>query len=374
MALILLAAAVLVSVYILHVGREMTDFGVCYQGGQRILRGETLYREADGHLQYKYSPASALFFAPLAILPYGTAKVIWYGLEFVFLAGIFVLSLRALPNPNKRVVPILLWTSLIELKFLAREIELGQVNLFILFLLVSMVYLLLRNKENFAGGVWGISLFFKPYALVFLPYFFVKRRFRVLATGFAVILTGLVLPALFYGIRGNLTVLGEWPATLSKSTSGLLDSFDNASLFGFLYKTFPSLPERTISAILGVILLGLAFAVLLLIKRGREVGIPRPPETLESAFLLILIPLFSPLGWNYNYLYSIPAVILIMAAWHQFRPLLKIILVINFLAVSTSVIEVWGGAFHFYTHYALAAVNFLVVLAALICLRWRKVA
>jgi hypothetical protein len=134
--LILSAAAILAAVYILHVSREMTDFGVCYQGGQRIVRGETLYREADGHLQYKYAPTSALFFAPLALLPYGTAKVIWYILEFAFLAGIFFFSFRVLPTAGKRASPVLVWTFLIELKFLAREIELGQVNLFILFLLI----------------------------------------------------------------------------------------------------------------------------------------------------------------------------------------------------------------------------------------------
>jgi hypothetical protein len=161
--LIITVAAVLAGVYILHVSRDMSDFGVCYQGGQRIARGETLYREADGHLQYKYAPTSALFFAPLALLPYGAAKVIWYVLEFGFLGGLFLLSFRVLPVSGKRAVPILAWTFLIELKFLAREIELGQVNLFILFLLTSMLYLLLRKKESSAGFLWASSLFFKPY-------------------------------------------------------------------------------------------------------------------------------------------------------------------------------------------------------------------
>jgi hypothetical protein len=375
LALILTAAAVLAGVYILHVGREMTDFGVCYQGGQRIIRGEALYREADGHLQYKYAPSSALFFAPLALLPYGAAKVIWYILEFGFLAGIFLLSFRILQVAGKRAVPILAWTFLIELKFLAREIELGQVNLFILFLLTSMLYLLFRKKGSSAGFLWGSSLFFKPYALVFLPYFFIKRKFRALISGLAAALIGLSLPAVIYGLRGDLAVLREWPATLSKSTSGLLASFDNASLTGFLLKTFPSLSRLVTGTILLTILLGLALAVLWMIKKGQEAASIQNPEVLESAFLLVLIPLFSPLGWNYNYLYSLLAVTIVIASWRRIPVALRGLLVFNFLFISTSLVEVWGRElFHFYTHYALVTVNFLIVLIALLYLRLKKAA
>jgi len=374
LVLILMAAAVLAGVYILRVGRDMSDFAVCYQGGQRIIRGETLYREADGHLQYKYSPTSALFFAPLAFLPYGAAKLIWYILEFGFLAGNFLLSSRILQVAGKRAVPILAWTFLIELKFLGREIELGQVNLFILLLLTSMLYLLLRKKESSAGFLWGSSLFFKPYALVFLPYFLIKRKFRALAAGLAAALIGLSLPAVIYGIRGTLAVLREWPATLSKSTSGLLASFDNASLFGFLYKTFPSVPEQAVGAVLGLIFIMLALVVLRMIKKGKEPNAPQDPEVLESAFLLILIPLFSPLGWNYNYLYSLLAVMIVVAAWRRLPPALRIFLIINFAVISTSIIEVWGRElFHFYTHYALVTLNFLIVLFFLLYLRAKRI-
>jgi hypothetical protein len=375
LVLILIAAAVLAAVYILHIGREMTDFGVCYQGGQRIIRGETLYREADGHLQYKYSPASALFFAPLALLPYGAAKVIWYVLEFGFLTGLFLLSFRVLPVSGKRAVPILAWTFLIELKFLGREIELGQVNLFILFLLISMLYLLLRKKQSSAGFLWGGSLFFKPYALVFLPYLLIKRKFRALVAGLAAALIGLSLPAVIYGLRGTLAVLREWPATLSKSTSGLLASFDNASLYGFLLKMFPSLSKQATVAILLLIFVAAALAVLWMIKKGQEAAAPQHPEVLENSFLLVLIPLFSPLGWNYNYLYSLPAVMIVIAAWVRLSPALRIVLIIDFLIISTSIIEVWGrGLFHFYTHYALVAINFLIVMAVLLHIRRKKIA
>jgi len=375
LALVLAAAFVLAGAYILHIRQDMTDFGVCYQGGQRISQGETLYREADGHLQFKYSPAAALFFAPLAALPFEAAKVVWYVLELAFLAVIFLVCWRMLPASGKKPIWVFVWTFLIELKFLARELELGQVNLFILFILTLMLHSLIKGKEIRTGFLWGISLLFKPYALVFLPYFLIKKKFRALAAGFTALAAGLVLPAIFYGFKGYSVVLREWPATLSKSTSGLLASFDNASLYGFLLKAFPGLPGQLGGAIfLGVFLL-LAAVVLWLIRAGRSAPLIKNPEVLESAFLLILIPLFSPLGWNYNYLYSLPAVLLILSAWRQFPRTAQFVLVVNFVMTSASLIEFWGRAlFHFYTHHALVVLNFLVVLASLAYLRAKKTA
>ena len=85
---IILAAAivlVLTFVYVVHIRRDMSDFGVYYRGGERIVRGETPYRASDGHLQFKYAPASALAFIALSVLPYGTAQAIWYILSLLFL-------------------------------------------------------------------------------------------------------------------------------------------------------------------------------------------------------------------------------------------------------------------------------------------------
>ena len=369
-AIILLAAS-----YILHIRKDMTDFGVCYRGGQRIVQGETLYRVSDGHLQFKYSPAAAIFFAPLALLPWEAAKVVWYVLEIAFLAAIFLAFGRMLSVSGKRAPAVFIWTFLIELKFLGRELELGQVNLLILFALTSMLYGLIRGRETRAGWLWGGSLIFKPYALVFLPYFLIKRRFRALLAGLAVPAVGLVLPVIFYGIRGNFTVLKEWPETLSKSTAGLLAAYDNASLYGFLLKAFPGVPEQIIKAVFIAALAGLAVVVLGLMRAGRKAPSVGRPEVLEGAFLFILIPLFSPLGWNYNYLYSLPAAMLIVAAWNAFPAAGRTVLAVNFLLIGTSLIELWGrGLFHFYTNYALVVLNFLIVLASLAYLRFKRLA
>jgi hypothetical protein len=64
---------------------------------------------------------------------------------------------------------------------------------------------------------------------------------------------------------------------------------------------------------------------------------------------------------------------LILSAWRHFPPAGKFILVVNFVVMSTSLIEIWGrGLFRFYTHHALVVLNFLIVLASLAFLRAKK--
>ena len=166
--------------YLVRIQKDMSDFGVCYKNGQRIVRGETLYRVSDGHLQFKYAPVSALMYAPLGLLPYETAKVIWYVLELCLLFAVFWVSYKLLPSRLKGPWFVLGLSFLALLKFIGREIELGQVNILIIFVLTMMLATLVKKKDVPAGVLWGISLFIKPYALVFLPYFIFKKRFNLL--------------------------------------------------------------------------------------------------------------------------------------------------------------------------------------------------
>jgi hypothetical protein len=365
---------VLAAVFAFRVRNDMSDLSVCVRAGGRLLAGETLYRPSDGHLQFKYSPPSAILFIPLSLLPFEAAKLIWYVLEFAGLAGICFLSVKILPVENKRAAPLLGTTFLILLKYLAREVELGQINILILFLLVLLVRLLLARRDVSAGLAWGLSLFFKPYALVFLPYLLVKKRIRAAATGLGLFAAGLAAPAVFLGVLGNLAVLREWPTTLSQSTRGLLGVYDNASLTGFLLKTFPAMTTGAATALIGLAALAATIGVLWLIQNSAAGRVSRP-EVLECALLLILMPLLSPLGWNYNYLYCWLAVILIVSDFSDLSPAWRVVQAVNFAVMATSLVEVWGrAAFHFYTEHALIAINALVILITLFHLRRKEIA
>jgi hypothetical protein len=257
-------------------------------------------------------------------------------------------------------------------KFIGREFELGQVNLLILGLILSALIADQERKEGSAGVLWALSLFFKPYALVFLPYFLLKKRFRLLAAGAAAAAAGLAFPAVFYGWSANLRILGEWAGTLSQSTPILLVVGDNASLYALLAKHIG--PGALTTGFFLALAALLAASVLWLMARSRR-GTAARPETLDFAYLLVLIPLLSPLGWYYNYLYGLAAVVLILNSFGRLSPAWRIVAFADLLLIGGTLREVLGKtAFRFYTHHSLVALNFIVVLLVLAHLRRRDIA
>jgi hypothetical protein len=367
-----LLTAAFYGIYLGWIKHDMSDFGVCYKNGRRILDGETLYRISDGHLQFKYAPISALFYASLALLPWEVAKIIWYYLELILLFSVLWISYKLLPSPRKGPVLVLLPATLVLLKFIGRELELGQVNILILFILILMIAEVIRRKDATAGVLWGISLFFKPYALVFLPYFILKKRFKIVLAGGAVVLAGLLLPALNFGFQGNWIVLREWVSTLSHSTPELMAAGDTSSLYAFLWKVLPGHPDLWIKILWLVTGLAVGLLFLGMMRQGKTRAL-KTPEVLETSFLMILIPLFSPLGWFYNYLYSVLAIILLIQALPKFPPLWKYALIADLIIIGATLREVLGkDLFHFYTRKSLVVVNYLIVLAALAYARWDR--
>ena len=63
--------------------KELLDFEVYLTAGARAAAGESLYREEDGHWQFKYLPAFAVAIAPLAKMPPVAARGIWFFLSVV---------------------------------------------------------------------------------------------------------------------------------------------------------------------------------------------------------------------------------------------------------------------------------------------------
>jgi len=369
--LILLVVLSLLLPYQYHVKKDMTDFGVCYQGGERILKGEVLYQTSDGHLQYKYSPVSAVFFSVLTLFPYDVAKLLWYFLELYLLFLSLALSYDILPAQYKKKGCVVAFSFFILLKFIGREIELGQVNILMYFLLLMMIKALLEKKDVQGGLLWGFSIFFKPYALVFLPYFFLRKRLKLLASGMATLVIGFLLPVFFYGLEKAIFVLKEWQRTLSLSTRPLIVQYDNASVYAFFLKNLPADKEKLAWGLSFSLIFAAGLFLLGIIFKGKKKGLLKP-EVMECSYLLILIPFLSPMGWYYNYLYSILAVVFLVNLIDRFPAALKYILIADFVFIGVSLSEVLGKkAYHFYTQHALVFVGYLIILFYLVYSRFK---
>ena len=380
---ILIAAAVLAvlaAVFLLKVAAGMADFEVNYKAGNRLWTGETLYRTADSHWQFKYSPFSALLYLPLSALPLPAAKAIWFALAILSIGAIVLLARAAAAGGRGAASwTVILLSFLVLAKDFLREVQLGQINAVITALLMGMTVLIVRDDEAVrpsagrqvpAGLLWGLAAALKPYAMIFLPYFVLKGKWRTLAAGAAVIAGSLAVPSLFYGFSGNWTVIKEWITSLSRSTPGLLAAQDNVSLLAFLMKWTNGSAAASMIYGLGVALL--AGLTLLFLGRGR--GLPRAAAA-ESALLLLFIPLISPLGWDYTFLSAFPAVVLVVGGRGSFPKPVRLFLAVNFLVVALALYDLVGRRFYAeFMAWSVPTVNFLIIAGALFYLRWKKAA
>jgi hypothetical protein len=124
---------------------------------------------------------------------------------------------------------------------------------------------------------------------------------------------------------------------LAASTPSLLSSQDNVSLLGFLMKRTQ---DQSLSlTIYGIILAALGGLVLYLLHRGSRIS---QSTVLDGFLLLALIPLVSPLGWDYTFLSAAPAVMLICKHYDKYRPFWRGFLILSFLVISLSLYDLMG--------------------------------
>jgi len=371
LVLVAVALAAISAIYAARVRTGMTDFAVNYKAGARLAAGETLYQTADGHWMFKYLPPAAVIYVPLAKLPLNVAMAVWFAMSLAALAGLFTLANRLVPRGHRRYLWLL--AGVVLAKFFLRDLRLGQINIFLDLLMVAIILTLsappTRPASVLAGALTGLAIALKPYAAIFVPYLIVRRRWSALAAAVAALAFLLLLPAAFYGVPGNWRVLQEWASTLGQSTPGLLTQIDNVSVLAFFAKWISD-PGRALAFALAT--LG-ALAVLMLaviIKGGRE----RSAVVLEGALLLTLIPLVSPLGWDYTFLLALLGVGLVIRHFDAFPAWARWSIALDFAIIALAIYDVMGRyAYGTFMQWSITTLNFLVVVAALAYLRFKVV-
>jgi len=374
--LILFAFIILLSLFLLKVKEHMIDFEVNYKAGKRLRGAESLYQVEDGHFMFKYLPSSALLYVPLSFLPLNVAKAIWYFVVAFCLCSLVYVSNKILPSEERKSVYLLILPPLILAKFFLRELHLGQINALVTMILVFMIWFLIYEKNTmpsqkdiYVGFLWGVATVLKPYALIFLPYFLLKKKWKSLLTGVGFLFLALLMPAAFYGFRGNIIILREWISTLSRSTPALLNSQDNISIIAFFMKWTGN---RNISLLLsGLVIAILAFLVLTVILKGRKIN---RASVVECSILLILIPLISPLGWDYTLLMSVLGVTIIIQNFSGYSKFWRGILVFNFFIITFSLYDIIGRDLYVrFMSWSVITINFLILIGYLMYLRFRKI-
>jgi hypothetical protein len=385
---ILLVFLIFLLLFVFKVRDNMKDFEVNYKAGERFAVGETLYQVQDGHYMFKYLPFSAFLYVPLSFLPLDLAKLIWYSIVIFCSFYIFYLSKKIL-RPEGKSIYLFIFTPLVLAKFVLREIQLGQINAVVTVVLLLMILFLMNDlqqrvptppsnltseeksrskKEICAGVLCGLATAMKPYALIFFPYFLVKKKFMPILTGMSFLILALFIPSFFYGFRGNIILLKEWISSLSHSTPIYLTSQDNISIIALFSKWTQN---QTLSLILaGAVTAVLALLVLVLVLKGRGMA---QASILECSILLVLIPLISPLGWDYTLLISALGVMFAIQNFFRYSKFWRIFLAFNFFVISFSLYDLMGRKLYSeFMSWSIITINFLILIGYLAYLRLRK--
>jgi len=169
------------------------DFRAYWLAGRHLLTGAPLYPGPDTILglpdEFRYLPAVAILFVPLALLPYEVALAIWTALQVAVAAVVGIALIRPLP-PSWRP-----WATAGYVFFLGLvlEVTLGNVNL--ISLALALAAWRLRARALPAGVLLAaaVGLKFLPFNL--LLFYLAAGRWRPVAAGGALGTVALVASA-----------------------------------------------------------------------------------------------------------------------------------------------------------------------------------
>lgn len=297
---------------------QLSDFNVYYGAADALMNGEQVYGKAFGLSSgfYKYSPEILVPFLPFALLKYDVAAVLFYLIN----TGIILLLLNEFKQTffktiewGKEVWFFLIVTVLFFGDQLERELFLGNVNALLLLLTLWSVRLIENKQQPKAGLIYAVVLCFKIHFLILLPYFILKKEWKVLLYT-TIGLLGMTI-ILFICVPNRFVVLHTQWLKAVQAHNVQLDRSPNTIYF-FIQKTLSSLHMAVIP--IAAVLIGLAIAGLTYLKFiWKNIG--KGFQSSEALILLALIPVLTHTDTE-HFLWAMPFFLMLLitiSTWNK---------------------------------------------------------
>jgi len=354
------------------------DLEVYYQAAQRMVSGEEIYNIAidnDGHRHfiYKYSPTALFLFLPFLLIPYQIAKVVyWIGLTVliaVCLKKFFKLIIQEMPENTKIHTNIILFALLTILIHIDTELHLGQINIWLLALYIFTIESMLSGKNGLVGLFLAISIFIKPFGLIFIPFLILKRKYKSLMYFVLFFIMLFALPIIFYpSIDSFLALQKAWFHELAVELGRKQDLFADANhtIFSVLARFTPlkfvliNETFQRIYQIVVLLLLGIAFLVF--DRKNKS-------ELASVSVLIIFMPLFAFTSKN-AFLFAMPLAMYLLAFFKKQNLIYKILVVAGCMLVGGNIYELYGPEYSMlYTELSLYSIGSICLLIAVFLLK-----
>lgn len=258
------------------------------------------------------------------------------------------------------------------------DLQHGNINIFVLFLVMAALMAFSRDRTFSAGLLLGFAVVVKVTPGLFLPYFLYKRQWRLLLGAAAGGLIGIAAPIGVFGFQHNLDLHLAWFDTMVRpyALEGKIEYTDhmNQSLPGVFYRFFTDSPGVNQGDELGMAYLNVASIPKPVAKRiltgimlallawmafvCRAPSDDRSNWRLAGEYSLVLIGmlLFSERSWKHHYvIMTLPFAVMVAQLWlgnppQWMRRLLLGVIVFALLMMLAMNGEVIGWIYHGVAH------------------------
>jgi hypothetical protein len=163
---------------------------------------------------YPNPPIMAVLLLPLAALPPVVGALAWFYLKVAMTLVAIPWTFRLVEESGRPFPPVAqVLTVLLSLLPILGDLEHGNVNLFILFLVVAALTALRARRDQLGGVLLALAISCKVTPALFVPYLVWKRAWRALAgvvLGLGLFLWPGVVPSLRLGFDENQRQLVSW--------------------------------------------------------------------------------------------------------------------------------------------------------------------
>lgn len=195
--------------------------------------------------EFRYTPVVALLMSGLALLNQSAADTVWFSLNFILCIIMFVLLKKMLVREaalSSRETFLLYALGLLgTFRFILHNLDSGQSNILMLASMISGLYYASKKRELLGAAFFAFSIMIKYTPIIFLPYFILRRKFKL--AGAIICFMGIyfLLPGVFIGMKSNLQYVKAWAPFLTQSSildeTTILDS-RNQSMLSLCQRSF----------------------------------------------------------------------------------------------------------------------------------------
>jgi hypothetical protein len=308
--------------------RGNKDYALWYYVGRAVSQGSEIYPKDGRVFPFMYPPSASAMLAILSQAGPRLFVLLLVVLNTISWVSAIVLSVYLATGKWGWQRPLLyLVPSLAVVAYIHDTYLLGQPNLGLLACMLGAFACLNARKFHLAGSLVALAAAIKAFPFMAIAYLVYRRFWKATAAMVVALTLALIaLPMPFRGIQGAFEDVGTW-------TQGMVLRYDSGSIaqrpergFGHKNQSIMALANRLLREIPAdgeardgwrvnlasldfatvnkiILVAALAQGLLYIGLMPRKANRNRVSSSIEYALLILLILMFSPLSFNYFYVW-----------------------------------------------------------------------